>query len=61
MVWAPAGPVQPEDLPAASVGECWLDRFEVTNREYQAFVDQGGYATREHWAIPFVEDGRELS
>jgi dienelactone hydrolase len=38
-----------------------LDRFEVTNREYQQFVDQGGYQKREEWKEPFVKDGKQLS
>jgi hypothetical protein len=38
----------------------FIDRFEVTNRQYQAFVDKGGYARREYWKQPFVRDGREL-
>ena len=39
----------------------FVDRFEVTNRQYQVFVDKGGYATREYWKQPFVRDGHELS
>ena len=39
----------------------FIDRFEVTNREYQEFVDQGGYRTQAYWTQPFVRDGRELS
>ena len=27
----------------------FIDRFEVTNREYREFVERGGYAAREHW------------
>ena len=37
-----------------------IDRFEVTNREYQTFVDQGGYASRKFWTEPFREGGREV-
>jgi len=39
----------------------WIDRFEVTNREYKSFVDHGGYAQRAYWRVPFVDDGRPLS
>ena len=28
----------------------WLDRTEVTNGAFQAFVDAGGYANRAHWS-----------
>jgi len=39
----------------------FIDRFEVTNRQYQVFVDKGGYATPGYWTQPFVRDGHELS
>jgi formylglycine-generating enzyme required for sulfatase activity/dienelactone hydrolase len=38
-----------------------MDRFEVTNREFKAFVDSGGYERPEFWKQPFVFDGRALS
>jgi hypothetical protein len=38
----------------------WLGRHEVTNREYKAFVDAGGYRERANWQEPFVRDGRTL-
>jgi formylglycine-generating enzyme required for sulfatase activity len=39
----------------------YVDRYEVTNREYQAFVDGGGYAKRQYWTAEFKQDGRTLS
>jgi serine/threonine protein kinase/dienelactone hydrolase len=39
----------------------YMDRFEVTNRDYQKFVDNGGYEKKEYWAAKFMRDGRELS
>jgi eukaryotic-like serine/threonine-protein kinase len=44
----------------ASLGEFEIDRHEVTNRQYKAFVDHGGYRNRSYWTVPFVENGREL-
>jgi hypothetical protein len=38
----------------------YLDRFEVTNRDYQKFVDSGGYANQQYWTEKFVRDGREI-
>ena len=32
-----------------------IDRREVTNAEFKAFVDAGGYEKREYWTEPFVE------
>jgi dienelactone hydrolase len=49
------GWVGPYRLPAFDI-----DRDEVTNREYQAFVDGGGYADPRYWREPFVRDGRRL-
>jgi dienelactone hydrolase len=39
----------------------YIDRFEVTNRQYQEFVDKGGYEKREYWSAKFIQNGRELS
>jgi formylglycine-generating enzyme required for sulfatase activity/dienelactone hydrolase len=30
-----------------------MNRFEVSNREYKAFVDAGGYGDRTYWEHPF--------
>jgi eukaryotic-like serine/threonine-protein kinase len=38
----------------------YIDRFEVTNRQYQEFVDQGGYEKREYWTQSFIQKGREI-
>ncbi len=59
MVFVPPGRSDrgdaPVDLPAF-----WLDRHEVTNREYDAFVRAGGYRRTELWKHPFVRGGRTL-
>ncbi len=39
----------------------YIDRFEVTNREFRRFIDAGGYGNTEYWKHPFVENGRVLS
>jgi eukaryotic-like serine/threonine-protein kinase len=38
----------------------FADRFEVTNRDYQKFVDVGGYEKPEYWPAEFERDGRKL-
>jgi eukaryotic-like serine/threonine-protein kinase len=50
------GMVGPYKLPAF-----YVDRYEVTNREYQEFVDAGGYEKTEYWTEKFAGDGKELS
>ena len=49
------GWVGPYQLPAF-----YFDRKEVTNRDYQKFVDAGGYDDEKFWAKNFVEDGRTV-
>jgi len=39
----------------------WLDRHEVTNREYKRFVDAGGYLKREFWTQLLGQSGQELA
>ena len=43
------------------IEDYWIDRFEITNRQFKAFVDAGGYGRRELWREPFVEHGRQLT
>ncbi len=35
----------------------WIDKYEVTNRQFKDFVDQGGYRRPEFWKEPFEEEG----
>ena len=66
MVWVPGGDeplVIPglEHVEPPALGGFWIDRTEVTNREFKRFMDAGGYETRELWVEPFVRDGRRLA
>jgi formylglycine-generating enzyme required for sulfatase activity/dienelactone hydrolase len=44
-----------------ALGDFFIGRYEVTNREYKEFVDAGGYPNRDYWKFPFVRDGRTLT
>ncbi|HXH07352.1 MAG TPA: protein kinase [Vicinamibacterales bacterium] len=57
MVYVPQGEIE-FDTKSIALPPFWIDRFEVTNREYKVFVDAGGYRRRELWTEPFVKDGR---
>jgi serine/threonine protein kinase/dienelactone hydrolase len=50
------GWVGPYEVPAY-----YIDRMEVTNRQYQEFVDKGGYEKEEYWPKQFLRDGRALT
>ena len=39
----------------------FIDRFEVSNRDFEQFVRDGGYRRRELWKQPFVDHGNKLS
>jgi len=39
----------------------WIDRLEVTNRQFKVFVDGGGYRRRELWKQLPIENGREAT
>ncbi len=62
---APAGMVRvaagSEPWMTIPVDEFWLDRYEVSNREYKRFLDAGGYREPKHWRHRFIDGGRELS
>jgi predicted esterase len=45
------------DVPIA---DFFINRYEVTNREYQSFVNAGGYDNLEYWEHEFLLDGAEI-
>ncbi len=50
-----------EDLPPVPLEDYWLDRYEVTNKQFKDFLDGGGYQKKEYWKQEFRRDGRTLS
>ena len=56
---APAGMVLV--LGDDDLSDFWVDRYEVTNRQFKEFVDLGGYSTADYWKFEFVKDGTILS
>ena len=49
-----------EHVPEVELADYWIDRHEVTNREFKRFVDDGGYRRRELWLEPFLDNGRSI-
>jgi serine/threonine protein kinase/dienelactone hydrolase len=43
------------------LGDFFLDKYEVTNRQFKEFIDKGGYQARKYWKPPFIQDGKELT
>ena len=44
----------------ARIPAFWLDKQEVSNRQFKDFVDAGGYRTRANWKEPFAKSGPTL-
>ena len=42
-----------DDFPPVRGPAYLVDKYEVTNREFKAFVDAGGYRDRQYWEHPF--------
>jgi formylglycine-generating enzyme required for sulfatase activity/dienelactone hydrolase len=67
MIRIPAGPIRLWALgavhanPAVTLGAFLIDRREVTNKEFAAFVAAGGYTREEFWRHPFVDGARTLT
>ena len=55
MVWIPAGNVRMGQTGIATpvhdfyVAGFYIDRYEVSNVKYKAFIDAGGYTTQAYW------------
>ncbi len=49
------------DSEVGTLGDFFIDKYEVTNRQFNEFVEAGGYRKHEYWKHDFVKDGRVLS
>ena len=49
------------ELDSLALGDFFMDRHEVTNRQYKEFVDAGGYWDRACWRDTFVRGGQALN
>ena len=60
MVHVVGGTVDPTRHFAVQVDDFLMDKFEVTNRQYKKFVDEGGYRDQRYWKFAIIKDGRKL-
>ncbi|HSM59911.1 MAG TPA: bifunctional serine/threonine-protein kinase/formylglycine-generating enzyme family protein, partial [Longimicrobiales bacterium] len=60
MVWIPSGVVSLSGVPVA-VDSFLIDRTEVTNADFRAFVDGGGYASPDSWPVDVLREAESLS
>jgi eukaryotic-like serine/threonine-protein kinase len=43
------------------IDDFYVDRYEITNKSYKDFVDNGGYLRQEFWTEPFERNGKVVS
>jgi formylglycine-generating enzyme required for sulfatase activity/dienelactone hydrolase len=60
MVAIPGGTVSLATGAQIRIPPYFIDRYEVTNKDFKRFVDAGGYRTQSYWQQPFVKDGRTI-
>jgi len=53
--------IQAAETAIGKLGDFYIDRFEVTNRQFKEFIDNDGYKRKECWKHKFVKDGKELT
>jgi formylglycine-generating enzyme required for sulfatase activity/dienelactone hydrolase len=61
MVRVPGGTFQFRSAAPVELDSYWLDKYEVTNKQFKEFVDRGGYQDHLNWKQSFIKDGRSLS
>ena len=49
------------ETPLGKLDDFFIDRYEVTNKQYKECIDSGGYRNREYWRHEFTKDGRVLT
>lgn len=65
MVFVPGGEYrlvswsQPTDA-SVRLDDYFIDKFEVSNREYKEFINAGGYLKKQFWNYPIIKDGKQL-
>ncbi len=42
------------------IPDFYIDKYEVTNKQFKEFLDAGGYQKQEYWKQEFIKDGHVL-
>jgi formylglycine-generating enzyme required for sulfatase activity len=61
MVRVEGGRFQYRSAQPVELADSWLDKYEVTNKQFKEFVDRGGYQKKDYWKEPFLKEGRTFS
>jgi len=47
--------------PIGKLDDFYIDRCEVTNKQFKEFINSGGYRNREYWKNEFIKQGNVLT
>ena len=61
MVRVPAGISTPFNIMPVELDDFFLDKYEVTNKQFKEFIENGGYRKQEYWKQEFNKDGHVLA
>jgi eukaryotic-like serine/threonine-protein kinase len=50
-----------KNVESTEIKEFLVDKYEVTNKQYKAFVDSGGYQNIRFWKFPFILNGKVVN
>ncbi|MCI0444776.1 protein kinase [bacterium] len=50
-----------DHLPPVKLESYFIDKYEVTNKQFKDFVKAGGYQKRDYWKYKFMKSDREIS
>jgi len=50
-----------ENQEVGKIDDFFMDRLEVTNKQYKEFVEKGGYENKDFWKSTFVKGGKPLT
>ncbi len=53
--------VQGAETAVGKLDDFFIDKYEVTNKQFREFVNNGGYRNRKYWKQKFIKDGRDLT
>ena len=57
----PSGMVHVAEYNNDTTSNYFIDKFEVTNRQFKEFINSGGYQKEEYWKYPFIKDKKALN
>jgi dienelactone hydrolase len=47
--------------PLGKLDDFFINKYEVTNKQYKEFMDSGGYRNKEYWKHPFNKEDKGLT